>query len=185
MKKKIAVSIAMIGLAAALSTTAGTSAQADDFRNKIAVKYGATGGYTSTELAIGGWYTCNNGAFGGDPAPHEKKACFINGRKVADEGQKFTTPAPECPKTRVSYVAVNGASKERDFCPGRRVICSNAVFGSDPAVGVVKHCESNGKRLTTENQAFETPWVQFCLCNGKSLYELNDEAETIKDAYHD
>lgn len=183
--KKIAVSVAMIGLAAALSSTSQTTAQADDTRPKIAVKYGAAAGYTSAELLIGLRYTCNNNVFG-DPAPHEKKACFINGRKVADEGQQFTTPAPECPKAHVKYVAVNGASRERDFCPGRSVICSNAVFGVDPAVGVVKHCETtDGKRIANENQLFDTFSAAFCLCNGKAISELQEAEQTIKDSYHD
>lgn len=153
--------------------------------NMITVRYGANNLFTSKQLDIGWWLTCNNALFG-DPAPNQKKACYINGNKVADEGAKFTTPAPECARVAIKYTAVNGANKIRNFCPSRWATCNNAVFGVDPAVGLVKHCElMDGKHVANENQDFMTATAAHCLCNGKSLGELDAENHFIKDAFHD
>lgn len=180
--KKLLVSLSMIGLAVALSgpsaSASGTTAQ------RIAVRYGTGDLWTSEQFLIGNRYICSNLAFK-DPAPHLKKACFIDNKKVADEGEYFTTPAPECGREHVKYISASGKEVIREFCPGRKVTCSNAVFGTDPAVGSVKHCEWNQKYLANENQTFDTAPELNCLCSGKTLGQLAQETPVIKDATHD
>jgi hypothetical protein len=148
------------------------------------ISYGVLGGgMTSQVLGIASWYKCANSTFG-DPAPNQKKACYANGVKLADEGQMMTTPGPECPRVDAKYVGVNGATKDRNVCPGRTVRCSNEAFGADPAVGIVKHCVVAGKTVAQEGGTFNTP-LQRCLCNGKSINELDSISHIVEDTQHD
>lgn len=156
----------------------GPSANADppakaDPPGWVTVQYGVPGrGMTSKLLKQATLSVCTNGEFG-DPAPNLKKACYLaNGTKVAEENTKFVTPGPVCRRIPVKYVAVNGASKERSFCEGRSGKCSNEVFGVDPAVGVKKHCEVEGKRVAEEGGYWQTPKTEDCLCDGKPLIDF-------------
>ena len=200
--QKLFVLVGLVGLGVALF---GTTANADPQRREapaapndrkvedppgmVTVKYGVEGGgMTSKQLQAAQYYVCGNALFG-DPAPNQKKACYLaSGAKLGDEGEHITTPGPECVRVNVKYVALNGASKERNFCPGRLVSCTNAVFGADPAIGVVKHCESAGKSHA-EGALFITTLPstpnQTCLCGGKSLTELREASPEIRDSFHD
>jgi hypothetical protein len=149
------------------------------------IGYGVLGGaMTYRVLAIASWFKCDNALFG-DPAPNQHKACYANGVKLAEEGQMMTTPGPECTRVNVKYVGVNGATAERNFCPGRIVRCSNEVFGSDPAVGIVKHCVLATKTVAQEGGTFGTPYQRECLCGGKSLNELNYPTNILEDKVHE
>lgn len=151
--------------------------ESPDPPGKVTIKYGIWGtSLTSRQMNQADYYQCANLMFPGDPAPGAKKACYLaNGTKIADEGGFFTTPGPACARTPVKYVALNGATRQRNLCPGREVQCSNATFG-DPFVGVVKHCEINGQNVAAENHDFSVPPPPVpggnCLCDGVSVTEL-------------
>jgi len=199
--RKLASALAVVGLSVAVF---GTSANADGPVVRPAapvapttksvppspttpgvIGYGVWGGaMTYQVLPLATWYRCNNDLFG-DPAPNQHKACYANGVKLAEEGQLMTTPGPECTRVNVKYVSVNGATAERNFCPGRLIRCQNETFGTDPAVGIVKHCVLAGKTVATEGALFTTPYQRACLCGGKSISELSSLAQIIEDKNHD
>lgn len=110
------------------------------------------------KMVNAGGFQCDNAAFGGDPAPRERKGCYVNAlplvepaldaAKVADQGGAFLSPAPGVvyygnrAKGYVSRLVHGG--------PGISIGCSNSEFGPDPAYGQPKECLYVARTTLTE-----------------------------------
>jgi hypothetical protein len=101
------------------------------------IAYGANGSYVYKLL--GGSVSCSNATFG-DPAVGFTKTCYFSNYGTSP-GMPSTGLAQENQTaTAVGNVAygANGAFLFQTF--NGSFTCSNATFGADPAVGVVKAC---------------------------------------------
>jgi hypothetical protein len=105
------------------------------------VRYGAGRTWVERDMPAG-LASCTNAFFGLDPLVGIGKSCEVQQQaagawvQVADEWQAFTLALPR----RVRYGA-GSTWIELDLAAGT-ALCSNAFFGNDPLVGVVKHCEA-------------------------------------------
>jgi subtilisin family serine protease len=119
------------------------------------VRYGS--GTNWLEKSVTGTAQCSNTFFGNDPIVGVVKQCqklivtvpASDWSKVASEGQPFTVSGTQT----VRYGA--GSSWIEKSISGAAQ-CTNAFFGSDPIVGVVKECQV---RTTTTPPATVT-WVK-------------------------
>jgi hypothetical protein len=113
-------------------------------RHEIA--YGANGVFNFG--AVSGTWTCNDATFG-DPLPGANKACYeavTEFSQVATENQNMTglstSPVAYGAKGGFVFKILSGTAS-----------CSNATFGSDPAVGATKICYKFPiNRVADENQ---------------------------------
>ena len=105
-----------------------------------AVRYGS-GAYWITRTVTGGG-ECTNAWFGTDPIVGVVKQCEISGNgavvsgwsQIASEGQTFSVSGTQVVRygsgsAWITLAVTNGGA------------CTNEFFGSDPLVGVVKHCD--------------------------------------------
>jgi subtilisin family serine protease len=108
-------------------------------------RYGANGAWVEKTLTSG-TLECTNTFFGRDPLRGVVKACEVDSNappppqtwtKVAAEGQSYTLTGQQ----KVRYGA--GSNWVESTLSGT-IQCTNAFFGRDPIVGVVKSCEVAG-----------------------------------------
>jgi len=104
------------------------------------VRYGS-GAYWITKTVTGGG-DCTNAWFGTDPIVGIVKQCEVSGSaapiagwsQIASEGQTFSVSGTQVVRygsgsAWVTLAVTNGGA------------CTNEFFGSDPLVGIVKHCD--------------------------------------------
>ena len=105
------------------------------------VRYGS-GAYWITKAVSGGG-ECTNGWFGTDPIVGIVKQCEVSGSaappvsgwsQIASEGQSFSVNGTQVVRygsgsAWITLAVTNGG------------VCTNEFFGSDPLVGIVKHCD--------------------------------------------
>jgi serine protease len=101
------------------------------------VRYGAGSSWITRSVSGGG--VCSNAWFGTDPIVGTVKECDVSTAPVgwtwiANEGQSFTVNG-----TQTVRYGSGSSWITRSVTGGGE--CSNAWFGSDPLVGVVKQCE--------------------------------------------
>ena len=105
------------------------------------VRYGTGTSWVQRSVTNGG--ICNNDFFGSDPAVGLGKQCEVSGTApapvswttIAGEGQSFTVAG-----TQTVRYGTGSSWITRSVTNGG--VCSNAYFGSDPAVGLGKRCEA-------------------------------------------
>ena len=104
------------------------------------VRYGANGQFVTKTMS--GTFSCTSQAFGRDPIPGVRKACYTTALattasgKCADERGTCTVPSG----TSVRYGA-NGQYVTKTM--SGTFSCTSQVFGRDPIVGVRKACYVN------------------------------------------
>jgi hypothetical protein len=119
----------------------------------VEVLYGASG-WIETQKLFRLSFVCEprsgrgNDSFGSDPIHGVVKACYVDGRKIADQGQEYTELVP-----RTVRYGAEGWVKRR-FPSGSRVLCSNTVFGSDPIVGAAKICKVGTRQVARHGEYF-------------------------------
>ncbi|HEX6361966.1 MAG TPA: S8 family peptidase, partial [Albitalea sp.] len=133
------------------------------------VRYGAGSAWITRSVTNGG--VCSNEFFGSDPAVGVGKRCEVlsgttepapatgTWTKIANEGQGFSVSGTQTVRygTGSSWVTRSVAGSGT---------CSNAFFGTDPAVGLGKQCDVAGTPTTTwtwiasEWQAFTVSGTQ-------------------------
>jgi serine protease len=105
------------------------------------VRYGS-GAYWITKTFSGGG-ECTNGWFGTDPIVGIVKQCEVSGSapppasgwsQIASEGQSFSV-------TGTQVVRYGSGSAWITLAVTHGGVCTNEFFGSDPLVGIVKHCD--------------------------------------------
>ncbi len=111
-----------------------------------AVRYGSGSSWITKSVTNSG--ACTNAFFGSDPIVGVVKRCEVSGgaaptwSKIADEGQSFSVSGTQT----VRYGSGSAWISRSVTANGQ---CSNAFFGSDPIVGVVKRCEVASTSSTT------------------------------------
>ncbi len=129
------------------------------------VRFGADAGWVERDLGAG-HVPCTSAFFGHDPAPGNVKQCEVwqggssssGWTHLADEWAVFSLAAAHT----VRYGA-GDAWVERSL-PAGSFTCSNATFGTDPAPGMVKHCEiGDGDASSTGWTALASEWSAFSL----------------------
>ena len=113
----------------------GTCASAG---GKAVARYGVAGAHRFK--VIDGSTPCNVASFGGDPAPAAAKQCSRSPLPVEAGWTSCASEGGNCAVSGTHTVGfgVNGAFVFREVSGG--IACTNAAFGVDPAVGVVKSC---------------------------------------------
>jgi hypothetical protein len=105
----------------------------------------AYGAGTYSYQVITGPTSCSNDTFGGDPAPNLLKSCYLAPLGGPSGFTQCATKGGTCQVNGTEEVAfgLNGAYR---FMPvSGSVACTDAAFGADPLVNVVKNCYvSNG-----------------------------------------
>ncbi|MBL8522757.1 MAG: hypothetical protein JNN20_03610 [Betaproteobacteria bacterium] len=121
------------------------------FSGTARVSYGAGKSWKTGTAANG--INCNNQAFGGDPAPNQKKTCFVSlpWQPCASEGGVCRFAG----SSNVAYGAGN-QWRTRTFQNGAN--CTNAAFGGDPAPNVKKMCYLEGAAASSVSTRIDSRW---------------------------
>lgn len=121
------------------------------------------GGRASAWKDVQGQFGCNNGFFGGDPAPGVAKECVCDGTSTPPPDNSFRVACEnpghatfrECNmgRTGVCYGKAqlrNGGRRSAWKDVSGEFACNNGFFGGDPAPGVAKECVCDGSREAPE-----------------------------------
>ena len=123
------------------------------FSGTASVTYGAGKSWKTLRFTNGA--NCSNTAFGGDPAPNQRKTCYTSmpWRPCASEGGM-------CQFSGAASVTYGAGSqwRTRNFQNGAP--CNNSAFGGDPAPNQKKMCYLEGSAGTTVSNRIDSRWAR-------------------------
>jgi hypothetical protein len=123
------------------------------FSGTATVTYGAGKSWRSEKFTNGA--RCTNQAFGGDPAPNQKKTCFTSMPWQVCAGEGGT-----CRFSGGSTVAYGAGNRWKKLNFQNGAACNNQTFGGDPAPGVKKTCYVEATATSSVPNRIDARWTR-------------------------